>query len=321
MPDFDLIQHQGETDPVAALQERTRRMKPFAVDFAGMAPTYVPSRELVTAVNVALSLGRPLLLTGQPGCGKTQAAWWIADKLALTDAFHEFHVKSDSRARDLLYRYDAVSWFRASQLATVESGPPDKANFLSAGPLGKAFGFQVPARARPAVVLIDEIDKAPRDFPNDLLHELDQMKFHIDETGQEVICPPEARPVVVITSNAERRLPDPFLRRCVTHRIEIASVVMDILRSRLAPFGVANQDLLSAGAAFWNRLGKAGLSRPPSIDEFWRWLALLVQAGAPAPAEISLALTQRGQSLRDLPLVATIFSTEADLRKASEFNG
>jgi MoxR-like ATPase len=318
MPEFDLINFEGATVPDEALNQRLQRIGHFVQSHAEMASSYQPSRELLTAVNVALSLGRPLLLTGEPGCGKTQAAWWIANKLGLTKSLYEFRVKSDSRARDLLYRFDAASWFRAAQLNNDPNVTIDKSSFLTPGPLGLAFGWKGAKADRPAVVLIDEIDKAPRDFPNDLLHELDQMSYHIDETNQDVVCPPQARPIIVITSNAERRLPDPFLRRCITHRIDIASVVPKILRARLGAIDAPNEDLLAAGAEFWNSLSAISLSRKPSIDEFWRWLALLIQSGGQNPADIAVALKDRRDRLHALPAIGALFSTEADLKRVIE---
>ncbi|MGJ5040643.1 AAA family ATPase [Bradyrhizobium sp. HKCCYLRH1062] len=317
MAEFDLIK-EGAFDRDDALKRRTERVTSFARPYREFAKNYQATGPLLAAVNVALSLGRPLLLTGEPGSGKTLAAWWIAHRLQLTDHVHEFNVKSDSRARDVCYEFDAVSWYRKSQLAKDDAGEVPKDEFLRPGPLGKAFGWRGPPPTLPSVVLIDEIDKAPRDFPNDLLLELDQMRFTIQEIDTAVICPANVRPIIVITSNAERRLPDPFLRRCVVHRIEIdLSVSKRILTARLKEFNVPNTPLIDAAAAFWVDLGPKPLVRKPTIDEFWRWLALAAQHGGKPAEAIADALKTPGEATRALPFIETLFSSPADLKVAT----
>jgi hypothetical protein len=196
------------------------------------------------------------MLTGEPGSRKTLAARWIADRFRLDDGFYqEFQVRSDSRAKDLRYDFDAVGWFRQSQ---IEQKAADKAKFLQPRALGHAFGWDREPD-KPFVVLIDEIDKAPRDFPNDLLLELDQMRFVVEET-QRTVGPPQQRPIVVITSNSERRLPDPFLRRCITHNIELGpDTVVEILARRLAGFD-AQATLLRTAGQFWTSIDGGGPS-------------------------------------------------------------
>ncbi|MGY2932039.1 MoxR-like ATPase [Bradyrhizobium sp. GM6.1] len=318
MAEFELIK-EGAFDRDDALKRRNERVASFARPYREFAKNYQATGPLLAAVNVALSLGRPLLLTGEPGSGKTLAAWWIADRLQLTDHFHEFNVKSDSRARDVCYEFDAVSWYRKSQLAKDHDGEEvPKDEFLQPGPLGKAFGWRGAPPKLPSVVLIDEIDKAPRDFPNDLLLELDQMRFTIQEIDKAVICPADVRPIIVITSNAERRLPDPFLRRCVIHRIELdLSVSKRILTARLKEFDVPNTALIEAAAAFWVDLGPKPLARKPTIDEFWRWLALATQHGGKPAAAIAAALKMPGEATRELPFIDTLFSSPADVKAAT----
>jgi MoxR-like ATPase len=193
---------------------------------------YVADERLRDAVNVAIATGRPLLLTGEPGTGKSSAANWIAGRLGLD--ILRFQVKSTTRAQDLLYDFNAIDYFRAAQVAAAASGPaPPKADFVTEGALWKALNVQ----ERPAVLLIDEVDKAPRDFPNDLLFEIDRMEFRCPEYNDTVIraAKPELRPIVVITSNSERRLPEPFLRRCIFHNIVLdAAAFRRILDRRLA---------------------------------------------------------------------------------------
>ncbi|TPK87363.1 MoxR family ATPase [Mesorhizobium sp. B2-4-17] len=277
----------GET-----LVRRSERNKPFVRSHQDFAPGYVASAPFLTAANVALSLGRPLLLTGEPGSGKTLAAYWLAHVLDLGGVL-EFNVKSESRAQQLLYDFDAVSWFRESQAAAAAGSKEkiDKTKHIHPGVLGRAFGWKEPPE-RVAVVLIDEIDKAPRDFPNDLLLELDQMRFRIaEDDDREVVCPDDRRPVVVITSNQERRLPDPFLRRCVQHEIKldddtiakILSTHMSVVRMMSGPalkpaeekaVAEAETAIIDAALPVWGAVKRTKLGRNYTIDEFWRWLAL-----------------------------------------------
>ncbi|MBD2560314.1 MULTISPECIES: AAA family ATPase [Nostoc] len=182
---------------------------------------YLPNPELVEAVNLAIYLERPLLLKGEPGCGKTQLASAVAYELGLN--LEAWYVKSTSRAKDGLYNYDAVGRLRDAQLAasgrlTEEQIQriDDPITYVRWGPLGRAF-----QQENRTVALIDEIDKADIDFPNDLLLELDQKRFSIEETGQEIEA--KAAPIVLITSNDEKDLPDAFLRRCLFHYVEFPS--------------------------------------------------------------------------------------------------
>lgn len=304
----------------AALERRAAANRLFGKGLAETAQDYVVGEELRTAVNVALRLGRPLLLSGDPGTGKTQAAYWLAQVLGLGDVL-AFHVTSESRAQDLLYHFDAGSWFRATQVAALRQveGEVPKERFLHAGPLGLAFGWDGTPE-RPRAVLIDEVDKATRDFPNDLLWELDQMRFTVAETGRELACPPDRRPVVIITSNEERRLPAPFLRRCVQHRIvlddlTIARILGVRLRDTLGTGnGAAEAKLVEAGVRFWTRLGQRrhGLSRAYTIDEFWRSLALDARHW-PGKLELLADALDQG-ALKELVTLRTLFP-EGDLEK------
>jgi MoxR-like ATPase len=179
---------------------------------------YFPSPELVEAVNLSIFLGRPLLLKGEPGCGKTQLANAIAYELKLP--LETWYIKSTSRAKDGLYTYDAVGRLRDAQLAVSNRLTPeqiqridDPMTYVRWGSLGR--GFQNP---QPTIILIDEIDKADIDFPNDLLLELDEKRFIVEETGQEIKA--QQPPIVLITSNDEKDLPDAFLRRCIFHYVD-----------------------------------------------------------------------------------------------------
>ena len=210
------------------------------------SPPYLPSPELVEAVNLAIYLKRPLLLKGKPGCGKTQLAEAVAHELGLL--LEAWYVKSTSRARDGLYTYDAVGRLRDAQLAvsgqlTEEQRRKldDPAAYIRWGPLGRAFQSE-----RRAVVLIDEIDKADIDFPNDLLLELDERRFDVEETGQKVEA--AIAPIVLITSNDEKDLPEAFLRRCLFHYVEFPDRdrLIQIIQSR---FPTDSEELIKQAVA------------------------------------------------------------------------
>ena len=232
--------------------------------FAG-TQSYVATDDLAVAVNAAIALERPLLVKGEPGTGKTELAREIAATLGTK--LIEWHIKSTTKAAQGLYEYDAVSRLRDSQLGDPRVS--DIANYIRRGKLWDAFT----ATTRP-VLLIDEIDKADIEFPNDLLLELDRMEFHVYETGQTIAA--HARPVVVITSNNEKDLPDAFLRRCFFHYIAfpdretmeaIVAVHFPDLKPRL---------LREALTAFFEIRDVAGMKKKPSTSELLDWIKLLV---------------------------------------------
>jgi len=226
---------------------------------------YVATDDLKVAVNAAITLERPLLVKGEPGTGKTVLAREVA--AALGAPLIEWHVKSTTRAQQGLYEYDAVARLRDGQLG--DERVKDIANYIKRGKLWE--GFTAPKRP---VLLIDEIDKADIEFPNDLLQELDRMEFHVYETGETVRA--AVRPMVFITSNNEKELPDAFLRRCFFHYIrfpdpETMQAIVDVhfpgLKKRL---------LAEALAVFYELREVPGLKKKPSTSEFLDWLRLLV---------------------------------------------
>ena len=235
--------------------------------------TYVATPDLKLAVNAALTLTRPLLVKGEPGTGKTLLADEIAR--ALGRPLHQWHVKSTTKAQQGLYEYDAVSRLRDSQLGDGRVG--DIANYIKPGVLWDAFVSETPA-----VVLIDEIDKADIEFPNDLLQELDRMEFFVYETGETVRA--RARPIVVITSNNEKELPDAFLRRCFFHYIrfpdrETMTAIVDVHYP-----GLKRAMLQEALEVFFALRDVPGLKKKPSTSEFLDWLKLLLAEDIPPDA-------------------------------------
>lgn len=247
---FDLIQPER---PGQLADKTLLAQRPFAeVDrsFQADASRFVPGEQLATAINTAIAVGEPLLVTGEPGTGKTQAAYYAAYKLGIEPVIH-FQVKSDSTARDLLYHFDTVRYFHDAHLLSLEpqgANPTqrlDKRNYIEPRALWTAFQTAGTTGA-PCVLLIDEIDKAPRDFPNDLLHELDKMEFTVIETGETISAPRHLTPIVFITSNSERRLPEPFLRRCVYHHIRFDDqLVARAIASRRAEFAKLSDGFLT----------------------------------------------------------------------------
>jgi MoxR-like ATPase len=236
----------------------------FPMQFATTS-TYVASEDLTVAVNAAVTLQRPLLVKGEPGTGKTELARQVASSLNLP--LIEWHVKSTTKAQQGLYDYDAVSRLRDSQLG--DARVHDVRNYIRKGKLWQAF--EAPARV---VLLIDEIDKADIEFPNDLLQELDRMEFHVYETGETITA--RHRPVVIITSNNEKDLPDAFLRRCFFHFIRFpdAETLAAIVRVHFPD--IKDRLLAAALTQFFEVRETAGLKKKPSTSEVLDWLKLLL---------------------------------------------
>lgn len=227
--------------------------------------SYVATKDLMVAVNAAIALQRPLLVKGEPGTGKTILAYEIAR--ALGAPLIEWHIKSTTKALQGLYEYDAVARLRDSQLG--EARVHDIRNYIVRGRLWEAFASQV----RP-VLLIDEIDKADIEFPNDLLLELDRMEFHVYETKETVVA--RQRPIVVITSNNEKELPDAFLRRCFFHYIrfpdrETMHRIVDVHYP-----GIQKRLVSEALTMFFEIREVPGLKKKPSTSEFLDWIKLLM---------------------------------------------
>ncbi|WP_092426815.1 AAA family ATPase [Alloyangia pacifica] len=226
---------------------------------------YVATEDLTMAVNAAITLERPLLVKGEPGTGKTELARQVSQALGLP--MIEWSIKSTTRAQQGLYEYDAVSRLRDSQLG--EERVHDVGNYIRRGKLWQAF--DAPGKV---VLLIDEIDKADIEFPNDLLQELDRMEFHVYETGETVRA--RQRPIVIITSNNEKELPDAFLRRCFFHYIRFPDE--ETLRRIVEVHhpGIKPALLTEALTQFYELREQPGLKKKPSTSEVLDWLKLLL---------------------------------------------
>jgi len=238
-----------------------------AASYAG-TDDYIASSELMQTVNVAMTLSRPLLIKGEPGTGKTMLALSIARGLDMP--LVAWNIKSTTKAQDGLYVYDTVQRLYDGQFG--DGDVSDIAHYIKLGKLGEAFTGD-----RRSVLLIDEIDKADIEFPNDLLWELDQMEFYIPETHETIKA--AQRPVVIITSNAEKELPDAFLRRCVFHFIEFPDDEMMARIVRVHHPGLDKKLLQLAMQAFYWLRGVTGLQKKPSTSELIDWVQALQVGG------------------------------------------
>ncbi len=262
---------------------------------------YVATQDLMLAVNAAIALKRPLLVKGEPGTGKTMLAEEVAQSLGLP--LLQWHIKSTTKAQQGLYEYDAVSRLRDSQMADSESAErvKDINNYILKGVLWQAFTAE-----QPVALLIDEIDKADIEFPNDLLRELDRMEFYCYETRQLIKA--KNRPLVFITSNNEKELPDAFLRRCFFHYIKFPDA--DTMRHIVAVhFPKLKQELLTvAMKTFFDIRNLPGLKKKPSTSELIDWLKLLVAEDIPLEA-----LQTADDKVSIPPLVGALLKNEQDI--------
>ncbi|MDO4706242.1 MAG: MoxR family ATPase [Comamonadaceae bacterium] len=258
---------------------------------------YVATQDLKLAVNAAIALQRPLLVKGEPGTGKTMLAEEVAQALGLN--LLQWHIKSTTKAQQGLYEYDAVSRLRDSQLG--DDRVKDIHNYIVKGVLWQAFTAE-----QPTALLIDEIDKADIEFPNDLLRELDRMEFYVYETRELIRA--RQRPIVFITSNNEKELPDAFLRRCFFHYIKFPDA--DTMRQIVAVhFPSLKGELLSAALrSFYEIRSVPGLKKKPSTSELIDWLKLLVAEDIPLEA-----LRSQDDKITLPPLLGALLKNEQDV--------
>ena len=264
------------------------KLPTFSLNQQTAPKNYLPDAGLIDAVNVALMLGQPLLLTGEAGTGKTQLAYHLAHQFSL-DAPLKFETKSDSKAKDLFYLYNYLAHFHAAQ---SKQGSQESKDYITYNALGlailrannydaikgivaKNYPQKPPTRS---VVLIDEIDKAQRDFPNDILNEVELMSFKILELANvEIKANADMRPLLVLTSNSEKHLPDAFLRRCIYYHIPFPDEkrLNQIIESRLGLSIKQNSHYLKMALAIFSKLRNAGLQKKPATAELLNWLVAL----------------------------------------------
>ena len=262
---------------------------------------YVATQDLMLAVNAAATLKKPLLVKGEPGTGKTMLAEEVAQSLNLP--LLQWHIKSTTKAQQGLYEYDAVSRLRDSQLGTLDGGEKvkDIHNYIVKGVLWQAFTAD-----QPVALLIDEIDKADIEFPNDLLREIDRMEFYVYETRELIKA--KHRPLVFITSNNEKELPDAFLRRCFFHYIKFpdADTMRQIVDVHFP--GLKRELLAAAMKTFYDVRNLPGLKKKPSTSELLDWLKLLLAEDIPLEA-----LQSKDDKVAVPPLVGALLKNEQDV--------
>ena len=261
--------------------------------------TYLTDPALEAAVNAALTLERPLLVKGEPGTGKTLLATAIAEALGLS--LIHWGVKSTTRAQDGLYVYDTVQRLYDARFGDAgPEGVKDIRRYIKLGPLGRALKSD-----ERMVLIIDEVDKADLEFPNDLLHEIDRMRFTVAETGDEVVA--KHRPVVIITSNNEKELPDAFLRRCVFHFIDFPEPELMKKIVRVHHPAVDEQIVEQAISAFYEVRGIPRVRKRPSTSELVDWIAVLASVGVAAD-----------RIKAELPFTGVLLKKEQDQQIVSE---
>ncbi len=261
---------------------------------------YIVSDALRDAVNVSVALGRPLLVRGEPGTGKTVLAENVAEALSMP--LVRWFVKSTTKAADGLYVYDTVQRLHDSRFGDKDVG--DIRQYIRFGPLGEAF-----RSGERVVLLIDEVDKADLEFPNDLLNELDEMRFVVTETGDEVVA--GHRPIVIVTSNNEKELPDAFLRRCVFHFIEFPAPELMVRIVEVHHPGLPRKLMERALERFYWLRENCDLRKPPSTSELIDWIAALKRSGMGA----------KHLAGGDVPFLGTLVKKETDLEEARSVLG
>lgn len=302
---FHLVRHTNTPDahdaPAARQRLQTRTLPKALHNLEESAKFFQLNLQLQTAINMALAVGAPLLLTGEPGTGKTQVAWYLGWYFGIS--VYPYQVRSTATADDMKYDFDAVAYLRNAQDRNEAARP--RQDFLRKKALWLAYEDE-----KPSVLLIDEIDKAPRDFPNDLLLELANHRFQHPFLDDVIDPKSSAPPIVVIISNVERRLPDAFLRRCIFHHIELTpQLVHTAVQARTGDFprldDAARDEALKR---FWEIRENDQIQKRPSTAEVLVWLAILSAQGVTA-AQL------KGASLLDLPGLTALLKDKDDIER------
>lgn len=301
---FGIIDHKAPRDADQKARFEAQEIPKTLGNHHEAAKFYQPDDDLVGALNAALAVGAPLLVTGEPGTGKTQVAHWAAYHLGIEDRLFKLDVRSTSVASDLFYRFDAVAYFHAANDRT-RTEKLDPQQFRTKQALWRAL------ESSRSIVLIDEVDKAQRDFPNDLLQALDQYEFFVPETGEKVVRQGNAAPpLVVITSNSERRLPEPFLRRCIFHHIEFSEdLVRRAVSARAGDFPKLDEKAREAAIKRFFELRKRDLRKKPATAELLVWLILLSAGSKVTAKEIESA------PLAKLPALGALIKDHEDRKE------
>ena len=277
------------------------------------AERFRPSDALLNAINAALAARVPLLLTGEAGTGKTQVAWFL--KRFFNIALFEYQVRSTSQAADMRYDFDAVAYLRDAYIAQQQNATPSEnsnnnndpraqAQYLKHGALWQAYNEE-----GECILLIDEIDKAPRDFPNDLLQEIDQHRFAHPFYQGQFVERKGAPPIILITSNGERRLPDAFLRRCIVHHIDIEHSLADIMQAWQSQFPKLDKASREMALQRFRDIRKLNsLSKKPGAAELLLWLSVL------SAQRIQLKQINEDIALKDLPALLCLIKDHTDYR-------
>ena len=317
---FDILRLDDpiETTAQAFMQ---RRVPSHLGSLAESASQYLPSQELLDVLNTGAIVGAPVLLTGEPGTGKTQAAYYAAHRLGLTRPL-TLDVNSETSVSDLFYRFDRIGYFHESKMDTLRppgsaataslAGGRDPMPFIQQGPLWKAF--ELSQQGKPSVVLIDEIDKAPRDFPNDLLNALNQHNFYVRELNRTIAGNLENPPLVMITSNSEKRLPEPLLRRCIYHYIPFdQEQMLRVVEKRAG--GFPNLDAATRKLAcerFLKLRDNDTLRKKPATGELLVWLTVLSARGGDVKRQLA-----SDSAMSKLPAIHCLIKDRDDLAKLS----
>jgi MoxR-like ATPase len=299
------IDNPNAHNATAARQRLAARTLPKALhNLADSARFFQLDSPLATAINMALAVGAPLLLTGEPGTGKTQVAWYLGWYFGIP--VFSYQVRSTATADDMKYDFDAVAYLRNAQQKDAPGQP--RQQFLRRKALWQAYECETPS-----VLLIDEIDKAPRDFPNDLLLELANYRFQHPFLGEDITPKSGVPPIVVITSNIERRLPDAFLRRCIFHHIELTQeLVRTAVEARGGDFPHLDRETRDeALRRFWELRENDQIQKRPSTAEVLVWLAILSAQGVTA-AELKRA------SLPKLPGLNALLKDKDDIDRLNQ---